>query len=90
MRNRERKRGGILQRISRHIEKLQCLRLGSRIGENINIYERVKKTRVQSLGQKDPLEEEMATHSTILAWRIPWTEMPGRLWSMSSHRVGHN
>ena len=57
MRNRERKRGGILQRISRHIEKLQCLRLGSRIGENINIYERIK-TQIQSLGQEDPPGEE--------------------------------
>ena len=53
--------------------------MGSRIGENVNIYERVKKTRVQSLGQKDPLEEEMATHSSILAWEIPWTEEPGGL-----------
>ena len=58
--------------------------MGSRIGENVNIYERVKKTRVQSLGQKDPLEEEMATHSNSLAWRIPWTEEPGRLWAIGS------
>ena len=39
---------------------------------------------VQSLGQKDPLEEEMATHSIILAWKIPWTEEPGGPWSMGS------
>ena len=45
---------------------------------------------VQSLGQEDPLEEEMATHSSILAWRIPWTEEPGRLQSMASHRVGQS
>ena len=45
---------------------------------------------VQSLGQKDALEEEMATHSSILAWEIPWTEEPGRLQSMVSQRVGHN
>ena len=45
---------------------------------------------VQSLGQDDPLEEEMATHSSILAWRIPWTEEPGRLQSLGSQRVGHN
>ena len=42
------------------------------------------------LGQKDPLEEEMATHSSILAWEIPWTEEPGGLQSMGSQRVGHN
>ena len=42
------------------------------------------------LGQEDPLDEEMATHPSILAWRIPWTEEPGGLQSMGSHRVGHN
>ena len=43
-----------------------------------------------SLGQEDPLEKEMATHSNILAWKIPWTEEPGRLQSMGLQRVGHN
>ena len=47
-------------------------------------------TRVRSLGWEDPLEIEMATHSSILAWRIPWTEEPCRLQSMGSQRVGHN
>ena len=42
------------------------------------------------LGQEDPLEEGMATHSSILAWRIPWTEEPGELQSMGSQRVGHD
>ena len=46
--------------------------------------------RVQSLGQEDPLEKEMATHSSILAWKIPWMEKPGRLQSMGSQRVGHD
>ena len=46
----------------------------------------MKETQVQSLGLEDPLEEEMATHSSILAWRIPWTEEPGGLWSMGSQR----
>ena len=46
--------------------------------------------RVQSLRLEDPLEEEAATHSSILAWRIPWTEGPGVLPSMESQRVGHN
>ena len=45
---------------------------------------------VQSLGQEDLLEKEMATHSSILAWKIPWTEEPGRLQSMGSQRVGHD
>ena len=45
---------------------------------------------VQSLGQEDPLEEGMATHSDILAWRIPWTEEPGGLQSIGSQRVGHD
>ena len=50
----------------------------------------IQETWVQSLGQKDPLEKEVATHSSILAWRIPWTEQPGRLQSMGSQRVGHD
>ena len=45
---------------------------------------------VQSLGQEDPLEKEMATHSSILAWRIPWMEKPGRLQSTGLQRVGHD
>ena len=48
------------------------------------------ETWVQSLDQEVPLEKEMATHSSILAWKIPWTEEPGRLQSMGSQRVGHN
>ena len=48
------------------------------------------ETQVRSLGQEDPLEKEMATHSSILAWKIPWTEEPGRLQSMGSQRVGHD
>ena len=45
---------------------------------------------VQFLSREDPLEKEMTTHSSILAWEIPWTEEPGRLPSMESQRVGHN
>ena len=48
------------------------------------------ETRVQSLGREDLLEKEMATHSSILAWKIPWTEEPGRLQSLESRRVGHD
>ena len=50
----------------------------------------MQETQVQSLGQKDALEEGMATHSSILAWRIPQTEEPGRLQSIGSQRVGHD
>ena len=50
----------------------------------------MSETRVQSLGREDPLEKEMATHSSILAWKIPWMEEPGRLQSMVSQRVGYN
>ena len=48
------------------------------------------ETWVQSLSQDSPLEKEMATHSTTLAWKIPWTEELGRLQSMGSQRVGHD
>ena len=50
----------------------------------------MQETWVRSLGQEDPLEKEMATHSNILAWRIPWTEEPGGLQSLGSQRVGHD
>ena len=50
----------------------------------------IQETQGQSLGWKDPLEKGMATHSSVLAWRIPWTEEPGRLQSTGWQRVGHN
>ena len=50
----------------------------------------MQETRVQSLGQEDPLEKGMAAHSSILAWKIPWTEEPGGLQSMGLQRVGHD
>jgi len=50
----------------------------------------MQETEVQSLGQEDPLEKGVATHSSLLAWRIPWTEEPGGLQSMESQRVGHD
>ena len=50
----------------------------------------MRETRIRSLGREDPLEKEMATHSSTLAWRIPWKEEPGRLQSMGSQRVGHD
>ena len=50
----------------------------------------MRETQVQALGWEDPLEKEMATHSSILAWKIPWMEEPGRLQSMGSQIVGHD
>ena len=50
----------------------------------------MQETRVWSLGREDPLEKEMASHSSTLAWKIPWTEEPGELQSMGSQRVGHD
>ena len=50
----------------------------------------IQETQVRSLGQEDPLDKEMATHFSTLAWKIPWTEEPGRLQSMGSQRVGHD
>ena len=50
----------------------------------------MQETRGRSLGWEDPLEKEMATHSSIHAWKIPWTEEPGRLQSMGLQRVGHD
>ena len=50
----------------------------------------MQETQVQSLGLDNPLEKEMATHSSIIAWRIPWTEEPGRLQSVESQGVGHD
>ena len=50
----------------------------------------MQETQFPSLGGEDPLEEEMSTHSSMLAWEIPWTEGPGRLQSMGSQRAGHD
>ena len=60
---------------------------GGAVAENLPA---MQGTRVQSLGREDPLEKEMATHSSILAWRIPWTEKSDGLQSMGSQRVGHD
>ena len=57
----------------------------SLVAQTVKNLPAVQKTRVQSLGQEDPLEKGMATHPSILAWRIPWTEEPSRLQSMGSH-----
>ena len=58
--------------------------------KNLPSMQEIKEVRVQSLGQEDPLEEDMETHFSILAWRIPWTKEPGGLQSTVLQRVGHN
>ena len=68
----------------------QSFRETSLVAQMVKHLPTMRETRVQSLGQEDPLEKEMAAHSNILAWKIPWTEEPGRLQSMGSQRVGHN
>ena len=62
----------------------------SLIAQLVNNLSAMQETRVQFLGREDPREKEMATHSGILAWRIPWTEKPVRLQSMGSQRVRYN
>ena len=62
----------------------------SLVAQMVKCLPTMRETRVQSLVQKDLWEKEMAAHSSILAWKIPWTEEPGRLQSMGSQRVGHN
>ena len=58
--------------------------------ENLPAMQETQEAQVQSLGQEDLLEEGMATHSSILAWRIPWSEEPGRLQSIGLQGVGHD
>ena len=64
--------------------------LASLVAQRIKRLPAMQETRVRSLGWEDPLEKEMATHSSILAWRIPWTEDPGGLQSTGSQRVRHD
>ena len=58
--------------------------------KKLSAMKELQESQIQSLHQEDPLEEDIATHSSILAWRIPWTEEPGGLQSIGSQRVGHN
>ena len=64
--------------------------LASLVAQMVKRLPAMQKTWVRSLGREDALEKEMATHSSILAWKIPWTEEPGRLQSMGLQRVGHD
>ena len=60
------------------------------MAQRVKLLPAMQETWVRSLGQEDPLEKEMVTHSRILAWKIPWTEEPGGLQSMRSQRVRHD
>ena len=62
----------------------------SLVAQTVKRLPTMRETRFQSLGGEDPLEKEMATHSSILAWKIPWMEEPGSLQSMGSQRVRHD
>ena len=64
--------------------------LDSLVAQTLKRLPPMQETQVRSLGWEDPLEKEMVTHSSILAWRIPWMEKPGRLQSTGSQRVGHD
>ena len=64
--------------------------VASLVGQRLKNLPAMRETWVRFLGREDPLEKEMATHSSILAWRIPWMEEPGGLQSMGSQRVGHD
>ena len=64
--------------------------LTSLVAQMVKRLSTMRETWVRSLGQEDQLEKEMAIHSSIIAWKIPWTEEPSRLQSMRSQRVGHN
>ena len=68
----------------------KLLKRASLVAQRLKHLPGMRETRVQSLGWEDPLEKEMATHSSTLAWRIPWREELDRLQSMGSQRVGHN
>ena len=68
----------------------QVILVTSLVAQTVKRPSMMRETWVRSLGWEDPLEKEMAIHSSTIAWKIPWTEAPGRLRSMGSQRVGHD
>ena len=72
------------------VQKFKRLLRTSLVAQSVKRLPTMRETRIQSLGQEDPLEKEMATHSSTLAWKIPWMEDPGRLQSMGLQRVRHD
>ena len=73
-----------------HREQAFWQDLSSLVAQTVKRLSTMRETQVQSLGWEDPLEKEMAIHSSTITWKIPWTEEPGRLHSMGSQRVGHD
>ena len=74
-------------------QRINCMRLKhktSLVAQTVKCLPTMRETWVRSLGREDPLEKEMAIHSSTIAWKIPWTEEPSELQSMGSQRVGHN
>ena len=76
--------------IKEKINNLFTYKQTSLLAQTVKRLSTMRGTRVRSLGREDPLEKEMAIHSSTIAWKIPWTEEPGRLQSMGSQRVGHD
>ena len=76
--------------ISSFSAQLPSRAVASLVAQRLKRLPAMPETWVRSLGQEDPLEKEMATYSSILAWTIPWTEEPGELQSTGSQRVGHD
>ena len=75
---------------SHEIKRHLLVGMTSLVAQTVKCLPTMQETRVQSMGQEDLLEKEMATHSSILAWKTPWMEEPGWLLSMGSQRVGHD
>ena len=82
--------GKVLHSTCQQIWKTQQWPRASLVAQRLKRLPGMRETRVRSLGREDPLEKEMATHSSTLAWKIPWREEPGMLQSMGSQRVGHD
>ena len=78
------------QSLPRHLTHFSHTQEASPVTQMVKNLPAMWETRVQSLSQEDPLEKGIATHSSILAWRIPWTEEPGGLQSMGSQRIGQD
>ena len=83
----EQMRDGLVNRLILYRPRIKRTSLVSQMLKRLSI---MQETQVQSLGQEDPLEKGMATHSSTIAWKIPWMEEPGRLQSMGLQRVGYD
>ena len=76
--------------MDRYMQNFSTFSGASLVAQTVKRLPTMREIRVRSLGQEDPLEKEMSTHSSTLAWKIPWTEDLGRLQLMGSQRVGHD